>query len=184
MEILTVPIQHIRRQYFGRIIVGALLVVMLPLSSFADDSDIKAAFLFNMINFISWPPKALHKDTITIGLLGSGSLENSIKRLQNKSVQGRRIQVRHAVSQAELHGCQILVILPSERRYLSSLLLELRNDPVLTVSEIDGFSNQGGMLYLTVSDNHPAFKVNLKAVRTAGLDMSSHLLKLAQFVLR
>lgn len=167
------------------ITLSLLLSFMLPLNGMGAEADIKAAFLYNVLNYVTWPQHALGNETMVIGLLGASSpLSVSIKRLQDKSVQNRRILVRQVVSLDDLKGSNILIVLPSEQRHLSEILLRLRKEPVLTVSEIEKFSKLGGMVYLTVNNNHPAFGVNLRAVHTAGLEVSSHLLKLAHFVIR
>lgn len=184
MALLGSSIALFRRRFWQRICVSTLVVLLIPLVGLAGDGEIKAAFLYNAARFVTWPAGALPKETITIGLLGNGSLTSGVKGLRDKTLHGRHIQIRQGTSLEELKGCRVLVILPSERRELSSLLLTLRKEPVLTVSEIEGFSQQGGMLAITVTDNHPAFKVNLRAVRTAGLEVSSQLLKLAELVIQ
>ena len=53
---------------------------------------------------------------------------------------------------------------------------------VLTVSDIDGFADAGGMIQLVREGGRVRFEVNLDSVRGADLTMSSKLLRLASVV--
>ena len=54
---------------------------------------------------------------------------------------------------------------------------------MLTVSEMDGFSERGGMIALKVQDDVVRFDVNLAQVERARLKMSSQIIRLAQNVI-
>jgi hypothetical protein len=55
---------------------------------------------------------------------------------------------------------------------------------VLTVSDIPDFTNSGGMIQFVLLENKVRFQVNLTAAETAGLTLSSQLLKVATSVKR
>jgi hypothetical protein len=73
-------------------------------------------------------------------------------------------------------------ISPSERQRVSAILRELRQQNILTVSDIDGFCEAGGMIGLVPIQNRLGFEINLGAVRQAQLTVSSQLLKLARTI--
>jgi hypothetical protein len=64
------------------------------------------------------------------------------------------------------------------------MLDSTRTKPILTVSELPGFAESGGMIELYQMDDRIRFKVNLQSIREAGLELSSSLLKLAVIVNR
>jgi hypothetical protein len=62
------------------------------------------------------------------------------------------------------------------------LLGQLAARPVLTVSNIDDFIADGGMLELVNIDGHIVFEANPAAIHDAGLLVSAKVLKLARSV--
>ena len=81
-----------------------------------------------------------------------------------------------------MDDCQILFISGSERGNLRAILSTLKNQTILTVSDIDHFANQGGMIGLVLTGNNVTFEINLDAVRQSELWFSSQLLKLARII--
>ena len=66
---------------------------------------------------------------------------------------------------------------------LPDALRALDDAPVLTVSDLKGFAEQGGMIGFRITqDGRVAFDINLPRVEKTGLRMSSQLLKLARIV--
>jgi len=81
-----------------------------------------------------------------------------------------------------LRGCHLLFISRSEKERLSALFSQLRGSPVLSVSEIDGFAETGGMVNLVLANKTVKIEINQAAVEQAGLQISAKLLKLARLV--
>ena len=65
---------------------------------------------------------------------------------------------------------------------LAALCGQLKDSPVLTVSDVDGFAQQGGMVNLLLVNNTVKMEINQAAAEGAGLQISSKLLKLARVV--
>jgi hypothetical protein len=148
--------------------------------------DVKAAFLYNFGKFVTWPEDAFKQEgRLVIGVLGDDPITPVLQRtVRDKSVQDKRIDVRRLESAKEAGGCQIVFISATEGGRLAEILKALDRSSVLTVSDIDDFAAQGGMISLLVDEKKVRFEVNLLVVEQAGLKMSSQLLKLARRVLR
>jgi transcriptional regulator of aromatic amino acid metabolism len=106
----------------------------------------------------------------------------------DKVVSGERINslpvtVKHVNAVEQAASCQILFIDRSEQRRLDSLLSAL-NLGVLTVSDMPGFLNHGGMIEFQLINDRVRFEVNLSAAEKSGLSLSSDLLKVAVRVMR
>jgi hypothetical protein len=56
------------------------------------------------------------------------------------------------------------------------------NSPTLTIGEIPGFSEWGGVIELVLEENKFRFEINAGAARRGGLKISSRLLQLARSV--
>ena len=148
----------------------------------AGEYQVKAAFILNFINFIEWPETALSADTFTIGVLGRDPFEGAMDSLKGKSVKGRRIIVRHYDFPEEARDADILFISQSEKRSLPQILKTLRNRPVLTIGDHQGFARSGVMINLVLAKKRVGFEINLPASQKAGIRISSQLLKLSKEV--
>jgi hypothetical protein len=81
-------------------------------------------------------------------------------------------------------GCRILFIAASESKQLKSVITDLGNANILTVSDDPQFTRRGGMIQFVFEDNRVRFEVNLAAAQRAKLALSSELIKLATAVRR
>ena len=62
------------------------------------------------------------------------------------------------------------------------MLGALNGVPALTISDIDGFAAQGGMIGFATRDGKLSFQVNPAASGRAGLEIGAQLLQLATLV--
>jgi YfiR/HmsC-like len=163
------------------------LIFVLGFGVFAQDSSpseyqIKAAFLYNFAKFVQWPSQVFSGPTspIVIGVLGKnvfgGDLE---KTIHDKVINGHPLQFKKFDLVTEATNCEILFISPSEKNHLPKILKGLRDANVLTVSETDHFTEDGGMINFVIEDNRIHFQINNDAAKKAGLTISSKLLNLA-----
>lgn len=142
--------------------------------------EVKAAFLYNFAKFIQWPAADKAPGGINLCLLGQNPFGRALDALEGKSVQGKPLHVRHLSGPDEIAGCQMLFISDSEAAQVPRVLEELKNlQGVLSVSDIRGFADAGGMIELFIKSNRVRFAVNLGAATDAGLTVSSKLLRLA-----
>jgi adenylate cyclase len=63
---------------------------------------------------------------------------------------------------------------------LAGLVAELRESPVLTISNIDGFASAGGMTQFFFEHGQLRFRIHLESAKRAGLQISSRLLIMAR----
>lgn len=150
-----------------------------------NEQQVRSAIVYNIARYVTWPASPASDNTVfTIGIFGQGHTTSAWSTLQSKTVQGHKISVRRFTDLDELTNCQLVFIEQSERRNLPRILAELKDYPVLTISEIEGFSHYGGMITLRIINNRMTFEVNLKSARASGLTISSNILKLAAEVLQ
>ena len=175
------PIQKGRRSPLFLIL---FLIILAP-SIFgqvpqANESQVKAAFLYNFGKFVKWPNPPT-ENTFTLCILGQdtsfGTVLESI--VAGESIDGKPINVRRLGNADEAASCRILYISSSEQNRLTAILAALNNHPVLTVSDIPKFADRGGMIQFRLEDNRVRFAINLAPAASAGIGMSSELLKVA-----
>ncbi len=83
-----------------------------------------------------------------------------------------------------LKKCHLLFICQSERKNTKEIIDLLKNDGVLTVSDTQGFLEDGGIVNFVIEDNKVRFDINLTASEKAGLKIRSQLLRLAKKVIK
>jgi hypothetical protein len=175
------------------------------------NEKLKAAFIYNFLKFVEWPKDEVDdskdagkvddsEDVICIGIIGEDSFEDAFKAIINKRIGKKQIIIKRFDSYKKLQKlkknkdkweqqvdslkeCHLLFICSSEKAYVSEILSILKESPVLTVSETNGFLEKGGIIKFVV-DRKVQFEVNMKAVKRSGLNISSKLLRLAKKVIK
>ena len=149
----------------------------------APEYQVKAVFLFNFAQFVDWPPAAFPDPAtpLVIGILGNDPFEGFLEQtIRGEQVRGRGFQVQRYHSLDEIKTCHILFISRPEGNRPEAILAGLRNWPILTVSDADGFAERGGMIRFVTDRNHIRLQINLDAAQAASLTISSKLLRVAE----
>lgn len=141
---------------------------------------IKAAFIYDMIKSTQWP-KARANDLV-VCVLGRDPFGSAWDSINGKPANGRQLQVTTLSGPKGFGGCDVLFVGTSERVRWPQIHADLASRPILTISEMAGFSRDGGMVTLMNVDNRLRFDVNLKAVREAGLSIDTDALEQANAV--
>lgn len=175
--------------YFYKILCLSVFTLhSLTMSAHAADerliseSQAKAAFVFNVVRYVSWPPPG--GDTVLIGIFGKGPLSHEWQSISGKTLNNRKLRVIKSNDVDEMLDCQLVVIEETSPRKLSRILQKLRHYPILTIGDSPFFISSGGSLNITLLKNRISFSVNLAQTRAGGLDISSNLLKLASEVIK
>ena len=105
------------------------------------------------------------------------------KTLAGKTILDRKVEVRRIGRPEAGSRAQILFVGSSEKPRLAEILKALQGTTVLTVGEMDGFTDRGGMIAFKLKNDVVRFDINLEQVERARLKMSSQLIRLAQRVI-
>ena len=145
----------------------------------------QAAFLFNFAKFVTWPDEAFKhsQDILVIGVIGEDPFGTILdETIHDKTIMGKKLAVRRFGKVEDATKSHILFLSSSEESHISHIIKALGKTNTLTVSDIDKFAEQGGMVAFTLEDQKVRFNVNMEAVERAELKMGSQLLKLARIV--
>ena len=140
---------------------------------------IKAAFLYDLIKQTRWPSAQAH---MQICVVGSDPFGPAWRSIEGRPVGTTKLHIEARQPDQSLDGCSVVFVGLSEQGRVSQIVVGLANSPVLTVSEIAGFAQVGGIVRLMNVDNRLHFKINLAAARQAKLAISTDVLKLADSV--
>jgi len=147
--------------------------------------QVKAVFLFNFGKFVEWPPSSFTSASspLRICVLGPDPFGEQLRDMVNeKAVNGRRLEIDYMVDPSVSRTCHILFIASAKKNRTGQILEILRGSTALTVGDTDGFVQQGGMINFVLVNNRVQFEVNRWAIEVAGLKISSKLLSVAKLV--
>ena len=149
-----------------------------------EEYKVKAAFLYKFTKFIEWPANVFKgaDDPILLCILGNDPFGDALNSLNDKTVGGRKIAVKTSSDPESVNGCHIIFVSESEREILSTILKAVKNRHALTVGDMQGFAEAGGVINFFMADNNVRFEINVDAAQREGLTISSQLLKLAKIV--
>jgi hypothetical protein len=151
----------------------------------ASEYQVKAAYLYNFAKFAEWPGSLTNRSApLAICVLGKDPFGPALDIAVTEDIRGRKVVARRISKFQEGQDCSVLFIPMSEERRLGEILKGLERIPVLTVSDIPEFSRRGGMIQFVFEGNKIRFEVNLASSQSAGIMLSSELLKLASTVRR
>ena len=146
--------------------------------------EVKAAFLLNFVRFTDWSERTRGEteSALVLGILGEDHFGEALNLIRDKKIKGRVLVVKRGVDSNNLTECDILFISSSEKDRLSSIMAAVKDLPILTVSEIEGFNRSGGMINFIIVGNKVRFEINPDAAKQAGIHISAQLLQLARIV--
>jgi hypothetical protein len=148
------------------------------------EDEVKAAFLYNFTKYIDWPATAFQdeSDPFRMCVAASSKFFKTVETLiGGETARGRPIQLI-APEPSNLHRCHLLFTGAQETSRFDAALPALARRPVLTVGESKPVFERGGAILLVREDSRVRFDVNVHAIESAGLTVSSKLLRVARKV--
>jgi len=146
----------------------ALLVLARGAWAQSDDAALKAAYVYNIAQFTSWPPSAGTRP-LTVCLSSAHALWDSLRKLQGKPVGERKFAVLEPGPGIQ---CDVVVLRAGAPRPAGGALA-IVDEPK------NGYA---GAVALVEEDQHLRFDIDTGEAARAGLRFSSRLLKLARNV--
>lgn len=192
------PVQRIFAHGYSLFTRWVMLCALVTLSSqqaYADPqiakvSRIKAAFVYNIAKFVSWPSvsAAAPGDGFMFCFYREDFLGRGFESIRGKRIQERRVEKRVIDTLQPQQHCDVVLIPASQ---LSHYQQQEATTPIppqtLTIADLtadasDSLSHHTAMVNLVRAGSSIGFEVNLTQVRDSGLTMSSELLKLARIL--
>ncbi|HLJ50967.1 MAG TPA: YfiR family protein [Bryobacteraceae bacterium] len=153
----------------------------------AGEYELKAAFLYNFANFVTWPSDAFARPDapFVIGVVGADPFGPTLEQVLNgQRWNGRPIVIERFSRPQDIRAVHLLYISESEKRRWPEVQAATGPASVLTVSDMRDFCALGGMIEFIPEHNRLGFNMNIAAASRARLTVSSKLLKLATAVSR
>lgn len=138
---------------------------------------LKASLLLKISRKIKWPNDKNHN--LTLCFLESdyfrGIIDLAIKHPQVRMDW----KVRKNVPLEATRNCDILFLDSDQEKHLDEAIAYVKNYPVLTVGDTEGFSEKGVLVNFLVVDNRLRFKVQKEATKTSSIQIDEDLFSLA-----
>jgi hypothetical protein len=147
--------------------------------------EVKAIFLYNFAKFVEWPETAFkdNNSPIIIGVIGKDPFGEILdKAIYGEKIMGRELILKRFSKISEIESCHILFIAFSDREEVAQIIKHINGLSVLTIAELEGFPQLGGIINFVLKENKIGFEINIDAAERAHLKISSKLLKLAKII--
>src|SRR5262245_272963 len=154
------------------------------------EGEVKAAFLYNFVQFIQWPGQAFtDRETPFTMCVAGDPFEGILERtIEGETLNGRRIVVRRLSPSDNIRECHLLYLGKLESRRSAEIVAAANHvfvtdgRPILTVGESEDFISAGGMIRFTEVGHRIRFQINPDAAERVSLRLSSRLLRVADIV--
>jgi hypothetical protein len=167
----------------ARVIAILLLAPMTVAAQDVTEPALKAAFIYNFARFTEWPADAMANGApLVLCVLGDPAIGGALERaVEERTLAGRSIGVSQAAPGGRsLAGCHIAYVAGVTASEAAKVVAGLRDAPVLTISEVEGFTKMGGIAQFFFENGQLRFDVQLASAKRARLQISSKLLALAR----
>ena len=154
------------RTAFGRVrrLGGAVLAALLLCASIGGaqnvtESSLKAAFIYSFARFTEWPQDVLPTTgPFTACVLGDGPIRDALERtLKDRQLSGRGVSVLLVQFDGNLRSCHLLYVSGVTPTQIAGIVAAVKGAPVLTISDVDSFAEQGGIAQMFVENGKMRF---------------------------
>jgi hypothetical protein len=169
---------------FGRLCAAAAaLAAGMPVQA-ADELDVKAAVLANLLAFADWPAHVvpLPQAPLVLCVGAQQPLRAPLATLNGRMLRQWVLQVRELAPADAIASCHALLVDDNLLAARPTLPREMRGAPLLSFADGEQAAGAAVCIRLGVIDGRVAFSVDLATARANGLSLSSRLLRLAREV--
>ena len=178
-------------RFFIACLLASVLALLGPTRTAAQSSTavqedvLKAVLFFKLPLYVQRKPATDPSDeTVVLCVLGATPISDALRQLVKAPADPRPAELRLLRSAASASGCGLIFIGRSESAQLSSVLETLSSLPAVTVSDLPGFAEAGGMVEFQLREDGSglAIAINRNAAQARQIDFSAQLLRLARIV--
>ena len=176
------------RQRLIAALCAALAAVTLTRAGWAQDvpgANLKAAYIYQFALFTEWPADALPQSgPLTMCVVGDTAVRDSLERLlrtaKKPSAAARSFVVAFGQPGKPPSPCHTMYVSGVSSADAARVVEGVRQLPVLTMSDIEGFNRMGGIAEFFFEAGTIRFAIRPDAVAQSHLQLSSALLRLAR----
>jgi hypothetical protein len=165
------------------VFAATILVVSPAAAQDVSLPSLKAAFLANFAKFTDFPHDALPAGRVfTFCVSGDKAVADALEQSLKARLGQDPASVTFVASDRPTGACHILYLSGLNLRDARRTIEGIRDAPVFTVSDLEGFAEAGGVAELRLEKGRMRFAINPAAAQRAHLALSAKLLSLAIIV--
>ena len=161
--------------------LGLLSLLQAPWVYAGDEErKLEAVFIGRFASYIEWPEKDKERERFVITLLDDNPFGKLLDDLyRDKRIHNKPIELRYANKLEQVGETDVLFItLRNAADRLAATEFAHKNG-ILTISEIKGFADSGGIIQLDFVEQKTRIKINHAAAVKSGLKIGAPLLSIA-----
>jgi hypothetical protein len=139
-------------------------------------------FIYNFSTFVTWPKETFNRSNKVLHFcfISDQPAANVLFKLNGQSIRNRKLVVHKIDSEIDDEKCNILFFGTDNDVFIRQTLALVRGRNLLTVGEVDGFTQMGGIINFFDQNNKLRFEINIDAAKREKLKFSAQLLQAAQ----
>jgi len=153
-------------------------------------SEVKTAFIYNFLKFISWPENnegidsKTDDNSITLLVVGDSLLATHLEEfIDDYDEDNNKINIKYSSTLDRFSNFDVIYIGAGGcTDSTEDNITFLQGKGILTISDCDKFVSYGGIIELFLVESRLRFNINKSVAEKEGLTISSRLLKLAENV--
>ncbi len=162
------------RVYF---LLGCFISFHQTVMAVDEQAHIKANYLYKLTNYVKeWPQK--NEGDFIFCVVGSKEVGNKLSHIvTDKSLKKRALRVKYISNAKQAGKCEVVFIGQAQKKKIKSFI-GLKH--VLTVSDVEDFAANGGIISFVEIDGKIRFHLNKTVASRIGLKFSSQFIKLVK----
>ena len=153
--------------------------------------EIKAAYLRFFGLYTQWPGAMGKANEFVLGVLGKDPFGDVLDKLaKEKTIDGKKIVIQRFKSLNDYKPCHLLFLCREDGGSnpvklddrLVETLKKIQGSPVMLVADVEGLAGKGAVAGFYIDDNKVKIAINPETAKSAGLKISSDLLRVAKIV--
>jgi len=176
---------HVMTTVKSRLCLLMLAIVLVALQTvLAADvvHQIRASYLYNFLQFVSFPPESLSEDKeIHVCILGVDLFGSALDEIDGASTHQSRLKIVRLgpyTADTPINQCNVLYFSASENGDTKSIINQIDPRKVLTISEYSPFIPYGGLIELYRKKDSIRFRINESLVKETYFKVAAQLVQL------
>lgn len=162
------------------VLLAAGTVIGIAGNNATQKQKVVAGAIFKFIKFVEWESHSgISEDSFYMCLQ---QYDLAFEPFTKRKIQGKVIKLRLLNAGKQEGNCDALYLNAAQSNHLD-ILERYKNKSVLTISELSGFSSQGGVMELGSHNNRLTFIINQRVAKENHLNIGFQLLLLAKHVI-
>jgi hypothetical protein len=165
-------------------LIAAMLCLSAKALTQSEESMMKAVAFEKLSMFITWPEHSSEnnaKQEFVITVLGQNPFGNILEEVyKNEKIKDKKVKINYISSIQKLTDCNILFIPKIKISELQKVLDYLKERPILTVTDTEGFAEAGCFINYYEFEDKLRFEINQKGMQDAGFKVDYRLLRVSK----